>query len=107
MHWDVEKLKFALSHANLFRIFTEGNYFYFFSLERFFSIKNLNFSFLGIGPTWNKEMSRKISTLRQSLLKTEMVCYNIKVRGTEAAKWGNSTAKELNDGNGEDDEGFY
>lgn len=52
-------------------------------------------------------MSRKISTLRQSLLKTEMVCYNIKVRGTEAAKWGNSTAKESHDGNGEDDEGFY
>lgn len=53
-------------------------------------------------------MSRKIATLRQSLLKTEMVCYNIKVRGTEAAKWGMTTVKELNDGgNGEDDEGFY
>lgn len=102
----MEKLKFALNHANLFRIFTEGKYFLFY-LKLIFYKKNGNFSFLGIGPTWNKEMSRKISTLRQSLLKTEMVCYNIKVRGTEAAKWGNSTAKELHEGNGDDDEGFY
>lgn len=63
----------------------------------------IDFRFLGIGPTWNKDMSRKISTLRQSMLKSEMVCYNIKVRGTEAAKWG-ATAT---DANCEDDEGFY
>ncbi|XP_061400753.1 uncharacterized protein LOC133336467, partial [Musca vetustissima] len=31
---------------------------------------------------------RKIYTMCQSVLKTENVCYNVKVRGGEAAKWG-------------------
>lgn len=49
-------------------------------------------------------MSRKIFTMRQSLLKVEMVCYNVKVRGGEAAKWGSDD--NLDKPNADDDEGF-
>uniref|UniRef100_A0A1I8N180 Translin-associated protein X n=1 Tax=Musca domestica TaxID=7370 RepID=A0A1I8N180_MUSDO len=52
-----------------------------------------------------RELSRKIYTMRQSVLKAENVCYNVKVRGGEAAKWG-----AMFDGksNGDDiDEGFF
>lgn len=49
-------------------------------------------------------MSRKIFTMRQSLLKVENVCYNVKVRGGEAAKWGSDDA--LDKPNADDDEGF-
>lgn len=60
------------------------------------------------GITHNREMGRKISTLRQSLLKTEMVCYNIRMRGGEAAKWGADSTKPLGgDVQEDDDEGFY
>lgn len=50
-------------------------------------LRKLYENYISIGPTYNKEFSRKMSTLRQSLLKAEFVCYNIKVRGKEAAKW--------------------
>lgn len=42
--------------------------------------------------------------MHQSVLKAENVCYNVKVRGSEAAKWGavfdNKPADDI-------DEGFY
>ncbi|KAM7362176.1 translin associated factor X [Cochliomyia hominivorax] len=51
-----------------------------------------------------RELSRKIYTMRQSVLKAEHVCYNVKVRGGEAAKWGavfdNKPVDDI-------DEGFY
>ncbi|XP_075150230.1 translin associated factor X [Haematobia irritans] len=51
-----------------------------------------------------RELSRKIYTMRQSVLKAEDVCYNVRVRGGEAAKWGamydNKPADYI-------DEGFY
>ncbi|KAH8295252.1 hypothetical protein KR018_009117 [Drosophila ironensis] len=51
-----------------------------------------------------RDLWRKITTMRQSVLKAENVCYNVKVRGSEAAKWGatfdHKPAEEV-------DEGFY
>lgn len=62
------------------------------------------FSYISLGSVRNKEMSRKIYTMHQSVLKVEKVCYNVKVRGSEAAKWSANDAvdKERDD----DDEGF-
>lgn len=53
----------------------------------------------------NREMSRKVFTMFQSVIKVEKVCYNVKVRGFEAARWSSSDGmdKERND---MDDEGF-
>ncbi|KAM8703333.1 hypothetical protein ACLKA7_008023 [Drosophila subpalustris] len=50
-----------------------------------------------------RELWRKITTMRQSMLKTENVCYNVKVRGGEAAKCANFDQKPGDD----TDEGFY
>lgn len=49
-------------------------------------------------------MNRKMHAMYQSVLKVEKVCYNVKVRGSEAAIWISSDAieKERDD----DDEGF-
>ncbi|XP_055379049.1 translin-associated protein X [Condylostylus longicornis] len=44
--------------------------------------------FVGLDTFRQRDLARKISTLRQSVLKTEQVCYNIKVRGSEAALLG-------------------
>lgn len=41
--------------------------------------------------------------MRQSVLKAEDVCYNVKVRGGEAAKWGLESEKP----NVDIDEGFF
>ncbi|XP_023306110.2 translin-associated protein X [Lucilia cuprina] len=51
-----------------------------------------------------RELSRKIYTMRQSVLKSENVCYNVKVRGGEAAKWGSVFDNKPGD---DIDEGFY
>ncbi|XP_073821202.1 translin associated factor X [Musca autumnalis] len=52
-----------------------------------------------------RELSRKIYTMRQSVLKAENVCYNVKVRGGEAAKWGAMfDSKSIAD---DIDEGFF
>uniref|UniRef100_A0A182PX20 Uncharacterized protein n=1 Tax=Anopheles epiroticus TaxID=199890 RepID=A0A182PX20_9DIPT len=50
-------------------------------------------------------------TLRQSLLKSENVCYNVTVRGGEAAKWGTTDDSsgapfQLHPAKEEDDEGY-
>lgn len=50
-------------------------------------------------------MTNKIYTLRQSVLKVENVCYNVTVRGGEAAKWG--TLDNIDKANDDVDEGFY
>lgn len=50
-----------------------------------------------------RELWRKITTMRQSMLKAENVCYNVKVRGGEAAKCTNFDQKPADD----TDEGFY
>lgn len=61
-------------------------------------------SYLSLGSTRNKEMNRKMHAMYQSVLKVEKVCYNVKVRGSEAAIWISSDGieKERDD----DDEGF-
>lgn len=57
-----------------------------------------------MGATRNREMSRKIYAMRQSVLKVENVCYNVKVRGGEAAKWGSDDT--LDKQHADEDEGF-
>ncbi|XP_013105026.1 translin-associated protein X [Stomoxys calcitrans] len=59
--------------------------------------------YIGLNVHRCRELSRKIFTMRQSVLKAENVCYNVKVRGCEAAKW-----KDIFDNKpGDDiDEGF-
>jgi len=61
--------------------------------------------FLSIGsvPNHGRDFSQKISTMKMSTLKTEHVCYQLKVRGTEGAKF---PSLEL-DVNDDIDEGFY
>lgn len=59
-----------------------------------------------IGVVHNREMSRKITTLKQSLLKTEMVCYNIQMRGGEAAVWSKPDIQFSSNDN-DNDEGFF
>lgn len=61
--------------------------------------------YLSLGSVRNKEMSRKMHAMYQSVLKVEKVCYNIKVRGSEAAIWSSNDGieKERDD---EVDEGF-
>uniref|UniRef100_A0A182NMZ5 Translin-associated protein X n=1 Tax=Anopheles dirus TaxID=7168 RepID=A0A182NMZ5_9DIPT len=44
--------------------------------------------FLSVTSIRSRDFSHKMVTLRQSLLKSENVCYNVTVRGGEAAKWG-------------------
>ncbi|XP_050070564.1 translin-associated protein X [Anopheles maculipalpis] len=44
--------------------------------------------FLRVNAIRSRDFSHKMVTLRQSLLKSENVCYNVTVRGGEAAKWG-------------------
>lgn len=61
--------------------------------------------FLSVGPTYNdRYWSRKLTVLKQSLQKSEMVCYNVKVRGKEAAIWANNAAPKADFS---DDEGIY
>lgn len=57
-------------------------------------------SFIGI-PGLSKSLNCKIATLRQSLQKVEMVCYNIKVRGREAIRSSIGPSDPTNE-----DEGF-
>lgn len=47
-----------------------------------------------MGQFRNREMSRKVYTMHQSVLKVEKVCYNVKVRGKEAAKWISNDAQD-------------
>lgn len=59
------------------------------------------FRYLSLGSIRHKEMSRKMHAMYQSVLKVEKVCYNIKVRGSEAAIHG--IEKDRDD---DGDEGF-
>nr|XP_034177457.1 translin-associated protein X [Osmia lignaria] len=49
-------------------------------------VRNIYTGFLGCTNASNKEMNRKLCTLKQSLHKMENVCYTIKVRGSEIPK---------------------
>ncbi|XP_054725456.1 translin-associated protein X [Anastrepha obliqua] len=67
-------------------------------------LKQLFTGYISLNVQRCRELSRKIYTMRQSVLKAENVCYNVKVRGGEAAKWGavfeTKAAEDL-------DEGFF
>lgn len=75
-------------------------------------LQTINTGFLSIGHLQSRDFGQKVFTLKQSVLKCEMVCYNIKVRGGEATKLGAtgqglfSSVLEGRDGK-DDDEGFY
>ncbi|KAF3427100.1 hypothetical protein E2986_11175 [Frieseomelitta varia] len=49
-------------------------------------VRNIYKGFLGCASVSNREIHRKLSTLKQSLHKIESVCYTIKVRGSEIPK---------------------
>lgn len=74
-------------------------------------LKNFYTGYVGLDTFRQRDLSRKIMTLRQSVLKSEQVCYNIKVRGGEAALLGASGEATYLSFVGEDnekvDEGFY
>lgn len=53
-------------------------------------LQELYKGFISVSNARSRDFSQKVSTLRQSLLKSENVCYNVKVRGGEAAKWGST-----------------
>lgn len=53
-------------------------------------LQELYKGFISVGSVRSRDFSQKLTALRQSLLKSENVCYNVKVRGGEAAKWGSS-----------------
>lgn len=68
-------------------------------------LQNVYANFLSIGsvPNHGRDFSQKISTMKMSTLKTEHVCYQLKVRGTEGAKFPSLDIKLDED----IDEGFY
>lgn len=68
-------------------------------------LQNIYAKYLSIGsvPNHGRDFSQKISTMKMSTLKTEHVCYQLLVRGTEGAKFP-SLEIALND---DVDEGFY
>lgn len=49
-------------------------------------VRNMYKGFLGCVSISNKEINRKLCTLKQSLHKMENVCYTIKIRGSEIPK---------------------
>nr|XP_014097690.1 translin-associated protein X [Bactrocera oleae] len=67
-------------------------------------LQQLYSGYISLNVQRSRELSRKIYTMRQSVLKAENVCYNVKVRGGEAAKWGAVFENKMND---DLDEGFY
>lgn len=72
-------------------------------------IKNLYiYFFSGVNNIGYKEFNHKMYVLKQSVMKMELVCYNIRVRGSEVPK--HMLVNVLSSGNkehDEDDEGFF
>lgn len=71
-------------------------------------LQELYKGFISVSNARSRDFSQKLFTMRQSLLKSENVCYNVKVRGGEAAKWG--TTDDCAFGaiaNQDDDEGIF
>ncbi|XP_030763446.1 translin-associated protein X [Sitophilus oryzae] len=69
-------------------------------------VKSINTGFLGLIHAGNKEISRKVYTLRQSLNKMELVCYNIQIRGSEIPKHMLLNVLDSHDIENNEDEGF-
>ncbi|XP_055849572.1 translin-associated protein X [Episyrphus balteatus] len=67
-------------------------------------LQNFYKGFLGLHSVRNREFGRKLYTLHQSVIKAEHVCYNVKVRGGEAARRGTMADDKPAD---DFDEGFF
>lgn len=63
----------------------------------------IHFRSLCVGPYKCRELNRKLVTMYQSLLKVEEVCYNLRVRGTEAIKWHGLIDKTPDEGENQDE----
>lgn len=70
-------------------------------------LRSLHIGFSSIHNHHNREWNRKMYTLYQSLLKTEYVCYCIKVRGKETAKWSANNPLQPMPAFEDEDEGVY
>ncbi|KAG5670963.1 hypothetical protein PVAND_001192 [Polypedilum vanderplanki] len=57
-------------------------------------------------PNHGRDFSHKLSTMKMSTLKSEHVCYQLKIRGTEGAKFP-SLNLDFSINNDDVDEGFY
>ncbi|XP_037946558.1 translin-associated protein X-like [Teleopsis dalmanni] len=68
------------------------------------ALQNLYTCYISLRVQRCRELSRKVYTMRQSVIKAENVCYNVKVRGGEAAKWGSVFDNKPGD---DIDEGFF
>lgn len=72
-------------------------------------VKFILSGFMGSNNTGHKEVGRKLYTLKQSLTKMEMVCYNIRVRGSEVPKHmlGIVSSRHNLEDIRDEDEGYY
>ncbi|XP_058130325.1 translin-associated protein X [Anopheles ziemanni] len=75
-------------------------------------LQELYAGFLSVISPRSRDFSHKMITLKQSLLKSENVCYNVTVRGGEAAKWGttddsSATQLQFHASKEDDDEGVF
>lgn len=68
-------------------------------------LQGLHTGYVSLSVYRCRELTRKIHTMHQSVLKAEAVCYNVKVRGGEAAKWG--AVNTYDKPSEEVDEGYY
>ncbi|XP_060533602.1 translin-associated protein X [Cylas formicarius] len=69
-------------------------------------VRSIYTGFLGLHFWGNKELSKKSNVLRQSLAKMELVCYNIKIRGSEIPNHMLLSVIESNRIDDEIDEGY-
>lgn len=75
------------------------------------SLKSFYICYKGLN-VHHREFGRKLQTLKSSLLKTDNVAYNIKIRSEEAIKLGKTfdpreVLQEINSKDDQVDEGFY
>ncbi|XP_045481691.1 translin-associated protein X [Harmonia axyridis] len=70
-------------------------------------VRYINAGFLGTITHGQKEIGRKVYTLKQSLAKMELVCYNLRIRGSEIPKHMLVSVLDNQQDLNEDDEGFY
>ncbi|KRT80210.1 hypothetical protein AMK59_7053 [Oryctes borbonicus] len=71
-------------------------------------VRNIYVGFSGLNLSGQSPINRKFYTLKQSLAKMELVCYNIKVRGSEIPKHMLATVvSSTPDENSDEDEGYF
>ncbi|GJQ82416.1 putative A2A adenosine receptor binding protein [Trypoxylus dichotomus] len=71
-------------------------------------VRNIFVGFSGLNLSGQSPINRKFYTLKQSLAKMELVCYNIKVRGSEIPKHMlAAVVTSTPDENSDEDEGYF